>query len=206
MAKHYDILESADVIEALSDSEAGMLLKALCRIKQGHSLPEVPRAVKVALALELNKLNAALDHRRQISDKRRDSVNKRWENTNEYKCIQMNTNVSGCIIQPPLSTPINNTPSSPPKGGNDAPKGADAKKRKVFSVPSVEEIGEYCSEKGFSFNPEDFFDFYQSKNWMVGKVKMSDWRAAARRWEKSQILQQQQQQRYSPPVQERMKL
>jgi hypothetical protein len=30
--------------------------------------------------------------------------------------------------------------------------------------------------------PESFFDFYESKGWLVGKVSMKDWRASARKW------------------------
>jgi len=29
---------------------------------------------------------------------------------------------------------------------------------------------------------DKFINFYQSKNWYVGKTKMKDWRAAARGW------------------------
>ena len=29
-----------------------------------------------------------------------------------------------------------------------------------------------------------FFDFYESKGWKVGAVKMKDWRACVRTWEK----------------------
>jgi len=29
---------------------------------------------------------------------------------------------------------------------------------------------------------QQFFDFYESKGWMIGKNKMKDWKAAARRW------------------------
>lgn len=53
-----------------------------------------------------------------------------------------------------------------------------------FSPPSVEEIKNYCSERENRVDPERFYDFYQSKNWMVGKNKMKDWRAAVRTWEK----------------------
>ena len=36
-------------------------------------------------------------------------------------------------------------------------------------------------------NPsETFFDFYESKGWMVGKNKMKDWKACVRTWEKRQ--------------------
>ena len=31
---------------------------------------------------------------------------------------------------------------------------------------------------------EKFFDFYESKGWMIGKNKMKNWKAALRTWEK----------------------
>ena len=54
--------------------------------------------------------------------------------------------------------------------------------RKIFRPPSVDEIYGYAFEKGLKIDAECFHDFYQSKNWMVGKTKMKDWKAAARNW------------------------
>lgn len=52
-----------------------------------------------------------------------------------------------------------------------------------FCPPTVEEVKEYCSEKGYhSVDCDRFVDFYESKNWMVGKNKMKNWRAAVRNW------------------------
>ena len=57
--------------------------------------------------------------------------------------------------------------------------------RKVFSPPTVEEVREYCTERGNNVDPEVFVDFYESKGWMIGKSKMKDWKAAVRTWERS---------------------
>jgi len=35
-------------------------------------------------------------------------------------------------------------------------------------------------------DPEKFFNFYQSKGWLVGKNKMKDWKASMHTWEKSE--------------------
>lgn len=59
----------------------------------------------------------------------------------------------------------------------------NGEKRKRFIPPSTEEVIKYCMERGNSVNPHAFLDFYQSKNWMIGKNKMKDWRAAIRTWE-----------------------
>ena len=59
-------------------------------------------------------------------------------------------------------------------------------KRKKFEKPSIEEIDAYCKERNNGINANAFYDFYQSKDWMVGKNKMADWRACVRTWEKRQ--------------------
>ena len=52
-----------------------------------------------------------------------------------------------------------------------------------FVKPTVEQINSYISEKGYHFTGEAFFDFYESKGWMVGSNHMKDWKAACRTWE-----------------------
>ena len=60
----------------------------------------------------------------------------------------------------------------------------EKEKRGRFTPPSLEEIKAYCQERNNDVDPETFFDFYTSKDWMIGKNRMKDWRAAVRTWEK----------------------
>lgn len=53
---------------------------------------------------------------------------------------------------------------------------------KRFTPPTLENVIEYCREKGYNVDAERFIDFYESKGWMVGKNKMKDWKAAVRNW------------------------
>ena len=57
-------------------------------------------------------------------------------------------------------------------------------KNKYFKKPSVSEIEFYSKQKEYKIDAEAFYDFYQSKNWMVGKNKMKDWKAAVRTWQR----------------------
>lgn len=57
-------------------------------------------------------------------------------------------------------------------------------KRKSFTKPTIEEIQQYCLERQNGINAEAFYDFYESKNWYVGKNKMVDWKACVRTWER----------------------
>ena len=56
---------------------------------------------------------------------------------------------------------------------------------KNFIIPTVLEITEYCLSRGNDVSGQKFFDFYESKGWLVGKNKMKDWKAAVRTWEKT---------------------
>lgn len=53
-----------------------------------------------------------------------------------------------------------------------------------FKKPSIEEIHEYCLNRNNKVDAEQFYDFYESNGWMVGKNRMKDWKAAVRTWEK----------------------
>lgn len=61
----------------------------------------------------------------------------------------------------------------------------DILSKKKFQKPTIEEIQEYCYERGNYIDAYSFYDFYESKNWMIGKNKMKDWKAAIRTWERN---------------------
>ena len=48
----------------------------------------------------------------------------------------------------------------------------------------MSEIEDYCKERNNNIDSETFFDYYESKDWFVGKSKMKDWKAALRNWER----------------------
>lgn len=54
---------------------------------------------------------------------------------------------------------------------------------KNFKKPTLEEVQEYCRERGNTIDAEYFIDYYESKGWLVGRTKMKDWKAAIRLWE-----------------------
>ena len=57
-------------------------------------------------------------------------------------------------------------------------------KRGHFVPPTPTEVRKYCDESGHHIDADAFVDFYTSKNWMVGRNKMRDWKAAVRNWER----------------------
>jgi hypothetical protein len=60
----------------------------------------------------------------------------------------------------------------------------DSNKKAFFKKPSVIDIIDYCKERNNNIDAEAFIDFYESKDWKIGKNKMKDWKAAVRTWER----------------------
>lgn len=60
------------------------------------------------------------------------------------------------------------------------------KKAKAECKPTLDEVKAYCLQRRNNVDPEKWFNFYESKGWMIGKNKMKSWQAAVRTWEKTE--------------------
>ena len=70
--------------------------------------------------------------------------------------------------------------------GEDNEDSASPPTRKRFTPPTVDEVRDYCYDRGNAVDPQRFVDYYTSNGWMVGKNKMKDWKAAVRTWEQKE--------------------
>lgn len=52
-----------------------------------------------------------------------------------------------------------------------------------FVPPTLEEVSDYCRQRGNAINPQRWLSHYESNGWMVGRSRMRDWRASVRYWE-----------------------
>lgn len=81
-------------------------------------------------------------------------------------------------------------------------------KRKVFKKPTIDDVKAYIAEKGYHFDAEQFFAFYESKGWKVGNQPMKDWKMACVTWEsraKQEIQQKQSATQQKPQQQQSRK-
>lgn len=56
--------------------------------------------------------------------------------------------------------------------------------------PSLEDVKAYCIERKNNVDAERFIDYYTSNGWKVGKNPMKDWKAAVRMWERNATAKQ----------------
>ena len=55
---------------------------------------------------------------------------------------------------------------------------------KYFKKPTILEVKNYCILRNNNIDAEAFISFYESKDWMIGKNKMKNWKQAIITWEK----------------------
>jgi hypothetical protein len=68
---------------------------------------------------------------------------------------------------------------------DESDKRARTRARK-FDPPTVEDVRTYCEERKNTVDAEKFVDHYTANGWRVGRNQMQDWKAAVRKWEKSE--------------------
>lgn len=83
------------------------------------------------------------------------------------------------VTQPLLERYENVTNSNESKSKRES---KSKSKNNTFVKPTIEEIQAFIKENTLSVDAEYFRNYYESNGWMVGKVKMKDWKATLRNW------------------------
>lgn len=155
--------ESIAQIYSMSDSDAGALLKAILLYSLDGTEPTNCNAViQYAFLGFKTQIDNENERRQELSEKRRQAVRTRWDNssqgdTNEYKCMQMNTIVSPS--EPPKP------PAKTVKPDLEAIQKRQAEKKENFYnalIPFVELYGREMVR--------EFFDYWTEPN--KSKTKM----------------------------------
>lgn len=156
--------ESIAQVSAMSDADAGALFKAVLRYSLDGTEPQSGTLVHFAFLQFKQQIDEEDNRRKEISEKRKEAIQSRWErvqmNTNEYNCIELNTNVS------PDTSPVPQQPKQKkPKADPEAiAKRQEAKKEDFYNglVPFVSIYGKEMVRA--------FFDYWTEPN--KSKTKM----------------------------------
>ena len=171
-----------DMIEELDDQSRGQLLLAIMRYQSGAELPEMDIGAKVAFAQIRNQFRKDEEkYSRTVANRSaagklggRPKANASAEKQKKQMLFEEsstkqteakkadNVNVNDNVLK------------------ENTLKGV---KEKRFAPPTPENVRGYCREMGYTnVDAERFVDFYAAKDWMIGKNRMKDWKAAVRNW------------------------
>ena len=167
---HTDIKDKLDL---LSDEEAGQLFKAVIAYAENGTIliPKDNRVLGVMFLFVKNQIDR--DYAKYLE--RRETNRENGRKGGRPK------KTDGLLEKPTESLPIP-TPIITPKTTPNIIPTEDKGKPKRFAKPSPQEIKDYIKEKNLNVNPDQFYDYYESNGWMVGRNHMKDWKAALRQW------------------------
>lgn len=176
--------EWGTLFTSLSDEVAGELIKAIFQ----HSRGEQPVIEDEVLRATFEMIAARIDTDKkkynEIAEKRAAAVKARIDKqmiSNDIKCEQMEANAT------------DKDKEKDKEKDKDIIINDNNKKSRRFTPPSLQEVRDYCSQRGNKVDPEQFIDFYESKGWKVGAAAMKDWKAAVRTWEKRDTVRKHEQ-------------
>lgn len=175
-----------EAIKGLPYECKGILLDAVFAYAMTGNVPDdLPPLVSMAFSFIRTAMDIDSEKYEKRCEKNKENIRKRWKDSNEkgsneYERI------------PEIQTDTNHTDTDTDNcklitdTDTESTKVDIKSKTSRFLKPTIEEIESYCLERKNSVNSENFYNFYESKGWMVGKNKMKDWKAAVRTWEKSE--------------------
>ena len=172
------LLESIDHEGALRFSETVPYNEQMLSVITNTNIDIVRSAMK--MFIELKMMDILDDKTIFMAEVEKLIGSEAWSTERSRRCrekkklLQCNTDATSCNEEIDIEIEKD-------KDKEKENKKKDSPKR--FVPPSLDEVQAYCSERGNGIDAEAFIDFYTSKNWYVGKTKMTDWKAAVRTWE-----------------------
>ena len=177
-------------ITALSDEEAGRLVKAIWAYTMNGEITEIDGAGKGIFALILMTLGQDEKRDEEISVKRSKATEeyRHQKNVGDNKKDQM---ISSDIKSNQLISNDDNKNKNKSKNKNKEQESEtdNVVQLKRFVPPTVDEVALYCIERHNHVDAGKFVDYYSSNGWRVGKNPMKDWKAAVRTLERSEITE-----------------
>ena len=177
-----------------NDEERGQLIMVIIDYVSFGTLPSGTHSRAFLGAFEIMKvqLDKDADKYQKTVEKKREAGKLGWQATAKQMASKCQADAKQVSAD---NDNVNDNVNDNEVISNDITKGAKTRKR--FIKPTVEEVREYCQERGNTVDPDTFVNFYESKGWVVGKSPMKDWKSAVRTWERSRTEKTPPQETYS---------
>ncbi len=189
MARNYAALphDYLEEMELLNDAEFGRICRALLRYSKDGEIPALSGSERVLFPrVKMQEDRFKRSYEETVSSRSKagkKGASARWDTDNGKGQQDMPNNGKTWQAmagdnkdgQTETDTETDTYPSTDGRG---------VTREKRFKPPTIDEVRAYVLERNSPVIPEEFIDFYASKNWMVGKNKMTDWKASCRNAEK----------------------
>ena len=171
-----------EMVEELTDEEAGRLLKAIYAYRQDKTHKPEDRALRPVFNILKQRFDEDEEAYQDKIAKRSEAGQKggrpKAEESNEKQTKAKKANAFFDKQKNPES-------ESESESDTDTDKDQKKKHRPAFVPPTVEEVRVYCQERKNKVDPEQFVSYYESQKWRKANgIQVADWKACVRTWEK----------------------
>jgi len=176
--------ETADLVNRLENEEAGMLFKAASKYAfSGEETTFEDRLLDFAYTVIKRDIDRAQERYAKVCERNRANGSKGGRPKNPVEPKETHENPLGFLEtqQNPKKPTVTETVTVTKTVTKEKEK--EREKPVGFKPPTIEEVKTYAVEKGYkNFDSDQFWNFYESKGWMVGKNKMANWKSAVSGW------------------------
>lgn len=141
--------------------------------------------LSIETGLSVQKIRTSISNLESTGEVTRQSTSKLTKLTickyDTYNNLKSSANKQG-NTQITNEQQTNNKPITTTKNDNNK---KNEKKVSRFAPPRQEDVSSYCLERNNGVDSVKWYNFYSAKDWMIGKNKMKDWKAAVRTWEEN---------------------
>lgn len=160
------------VTRKFTDEQFGVLMRAVFSYRlNGEVYSGDDVAVDVAFQIVANQIDRYQEYCETLANNARGSKGEQKSAKHQQK-----------------TPPIHSVSSPYPIHSNPSEREADKPPPTRFSPPSVDEVREYCNERGYTtIDPERFVSYYAARQWKAGQTAITDWRAAVDSWHRKDV-------------------
>lgn len=198
-------IDQKEVIDSLSDEEAGQLLKAIYSYEcsEERIIPPMDKLVKVIFLTFKGYLDENKEVYEETCRKNKENIEKRWkklqeENTTVYDRIpnipikgnEMKLNEMKLNEMKGKESDKNNNINNNNKININNSECVNKKESATHdNPPTLNQIISFCQENGMSdFDSEKFFETYESTGWVnANNVKITNWKSLVKKWYKEDL-------------------
>ena len=186
---YYDVIDQFDL---LTDEQIGKLMRMIVGHLNGRKISpdECELSVRILYTMMIKTIDRGTERMEEARKRRSEAAVAREK---QKKARSAGVCETGAERAEPKQEPEpkpeqkkkTNTVTEQ-ESGSCAPRSSDElslAEKTPFVIPTAEEVGEYCKERGNRIDPQRFVDYYNANGWKQGSSFVTDWKALVRVWE-----------------------
>ena len=169
-------------IDLLDMEQRGMLLTAIMEYASSGTVPEIDGMVLMAFSFIRKQMDKDNEKYQKVVEARREAGKKGAEAKKANASFAKDNQAKESKAKQALANQADNDNVN----DNDTPSLKDKELRgeeeKTSTIPTLEEVKEFCEALNLKIDPEEFYNYYNQSGWKSSGEQVRDWKALTLFW------------------------